>query len=69
MRLPLRTSRRSSSARRITGRPAVPSLLRRQALTNWAMHTDGWITEDDVDAEFRYDRDPVGMVRDRFLSG
>jgi GntR family transcriptional regulator/MocR family aminotransferase len=41
----------------------VMSPLRRQALTNWAMHTDGWIIEDDYDAEFRYDRDPIGMVQ------
>jgi len=41
----------------------VLSPLRRQALTNWAMHTDGWIIEDDYDAEFRYDRDPIGMVQ------
>ena len=31
--------------------------------SNWAVHTDGWIIEDDYDAEFRYDRDPVGMVQ------
>jgi GntR family transcriptional regulator / MocR family aminotransferase len=36
---------------------------RRQALTNWPVHTTGWIIEDDYDAEFRYDRDPVGMVQ------
>jgi GntR family transcriptional regulator / MocR family aminotransferase len=41
----------------------VLSPLRRQALTNWAIHTDGWIIEDDYDAEFRYDRDPIGMVQ------
>ena len=36
---------------------------RRQALTNWAVQSDGWVIEDDYDAEFRYDRDPVGMVQ------
>ena len=41
----------------------VLSPQRRQALANWAAHTDGWIIEDDYDAEFRYDRDPVGMVQ------
>ena len=41
----------------------VLSPQRRQALTNWAVHSDGWIIEDDYDAEFRYDRDPVGMVQ------
>jgi GntR family transcriptional regulator / MocR family aminotransferase len=41
----------------------VLSPQRRQALTKWAVHSDGWIIEDDYDAEFRYDRDPVGMVQ------
>jgi GntR family transcriptional regulator/MocR family aminotransferase len=41
----------------------VLSPLRRQALTNWAVHSNGWVIEDDYDAEFRYDRDPVGMVQ------
>jgi GntR family transcriptional regulator/MocR family aminotransferase len=41
----------------------VLSPQRRQALANWAVHTDGWIVEDDYDAEFRYDREPVGMVQ------
>jgi GntR family transcriptional regulator/MocR family aminotransferase len=41
----------------------VLSPQRRQELTNWAMHTNGWIIEDDYDAEFRYDRDPIGMVQ------
>jgi GntR family transcriptional regulator/MocR family aminotransferase len=41
----------------------VLSPQRRQALTNWAVHADGWVIEDDYDAEFRYDRDPVGMVQ------
>ena len=41
----------------------VLSPQRRQALTNWALHSDGWVIEDDYDAEFRYDRDPVGMVQ------
>jgi GntR family transcriptional regulator/MocR family aminotransferase len=41
----------------------VLSPRRRQELTNWAVQADGWIVEDDYDAEFRYDRDPVGMVQ------
>jgi len=41
----------------------VLSPQRRQALANWAVDTGGWIIEDDYDAEFRYDRDPVGMVQ------
>jgi GntR family transcriptional regulator / MocR family aminotransferase len=41
----------------------VLSPQRRQALTKWAVHSDGWVIEDDYDAEFRYDRDPVGMVQ------
>jgi len=41
----------------------VLSPQRRQALANWAVLTNGWIVEDDYDAEFRYDREPVGMVQ------
>ncbi|HEY7487057.1 MAG TPA: PLP-dependent aminotransferase family protein [Streptosporangiaceae bacterium] len=41
----------------------VLSPQRRQALANWAVHTESWVVEDDYDAEFRYDRDPVGMVQ------
>ncbi|GAA1955183.1 PLP-dependent aminotransferase family protein [Catenulispora subtropica] len=44
---------------------------RRAELIAWARITDGVILEDDYDAEFRYDRDPVGclqgMAPDRVL--
>ncbi len=47
----------------------VLSADRRLALTEWAAACDGTIIEDDYDAEFRYDRDPVGalqgLARDR----
>jgi GntR family transcriptional regulator/MocR family aminotransferase len=36
---------------------------RRQQLAAWADHCDGLIVEDDYDAEFRYDRDPVGALQ------
>jgi GntR family transcriptional regulator / MocR family aminotransferase len=36
---------------------------RRQALVAWATERDGMIVEDDYDAEFRYDRDPVGALQ------
>ena len=36
---------------------------RRQALVAWANQRDGIIVEDDYDAEFRYDRDPVGALQ------
>ncbi|HYN93497.1 MAG TPA: PLP-dependent aminotransferase family protein, partial [Pilimelia sp.] len=36
---------------------------RRAALLAWARETGGLIVEDDYDAEFRYDRDPVGCVQ------
>jgi GntR family transcriptional regulator / MocR family aminotransferase len=36
---------------------------RRQALVAWADERDGTILEDDYDAEFRYDRDPVGLLQ------
>ncbi|GIF78599.1 MocR-like pyridoxine biosynthesis transcription factor PdxR [Asanoa siamensis] len=36
---------------------------RRAALIAWARATGGLIVEDDYDAEFRYDRDPVGCLQ------
>jgi GntR family transcriptional regulator / MocR family aminotransferase len=36
---------------------------RRVALAAWARRTGGWVIEDDYDAEFRYDREPVGAVQ------
>jgi GntR family transcriptional regulator / MocR family aminotransferase len=41
----------------------VLSPERRLALANWAASTGGWVVEDDYDAEFRYDRDPVGVLQ------
>ncbi|WP_329107383.1 PLP-dependent aminotransferase family protein [Micromonospora sp. NBC_01699] len=36
---------------------------RRAALLAWARQTGGLVVEDDYDAEFRYDRDPVGCLQ------
>ncbi|MEV4417866.1 PLP-dependent aminotransferase family protein [Catellatospora sp. NPDC049609] len=36
---------------------------RRAELIDWARRTGGLIIEDDYDAEFRYDRDPVGCLQ------
>ncbi len=36
---------------------------RRHALVAWAAEVDGIILEDDYDAEFRYDRQPVGSLQ------
>ncbi|HTX12937.1 MAG TPA: PLP-dependent aminotransferase family protein [Solirubrobacteraceae bacterium] len=36
---------------------------RRQALVSWANQRDAFVIEDDYDAEFRYDRDPVGALQ------
>ncbi len=36
---------------------------RRQALLAWAAEHDATIVEDDYDAEFRYDREPVGTLQ------
>ena len=36
---------------------------RRQALAAWADEREATIVEDDYDAEFRYDRDPVGALQ------
>ena len=52
-----------------TGVVLAPS--RRAELIAWARAVDGLVIEDDYDAEFRYDRDPVGclqgMAPDRVL--
>jgi GntR family transcriptional regulator / MocR family aminotransferase len=44
-----------------TGTALAPE--RRQALVAWANARDATIIEDDYDAEFRYDRDPVGALQ------
>jgi GntR family transcriptional regulator/MocR family aminotransferase len=44
-----------------TGVPLAPD--RRQALVRWASDRRATIIEDDYDAEFRYDRDPVGALQ------
>ena len=36
---------------------------RRHALIAWAREHDGFLIEDDYDAEFRYDREPVGALQ------
>ena len=41
----------------------VLSAERRGALLAWARRVDGLILEDDYDAEFRYDRRPVGTIQ------
>ncbi|WP_028923011.1 PLP-dependent aminotransferase family protein [Pseudonocardia acaciae] len=41
----------------------VLSPRRRSALLDWAQQRDGLIVEDDYDAEFRYDRRPVGCLQ------
>ena len=42
---------------------AVLSPPRRRALIAWARDVDGYVIEDDYDAEFRYDRHPVGAMQ------
>jgi GntR family transcriptional regulator / MocR family aminotransferase len=41
----------------------VLSAPRRSALVNWANDNNGLIIEDDYDAEFRYDRAPIGALQ------
>ena len=41
----------------------VLSPERRHQLVDWAAAADAVIVEDDYDAEFRYDRDPVGAIQ------
>ena len=42
---------------------AVLSPARRAALVEWAQHNDALVIEDDYDAEFRYDRAPIGALQ------
>ena len=41
----------------------VLSSARRSALVSWAHAVDGYVIEDDYDAEFRYDHHPVGSLQ------
>ena len=41
----------------------VLSPQRRSALVAWALDTGAYVVEDDYDAEFRYDKEPVGVVQ------
>jgi len=41
----------------------VLAARRRHALVEWANRKDGFIVEDDYDSEFRYDREPVGVLQ------
>jgi GntR family transcriptional regulator / MocR family aminotransferase len=36
---------------------------RRAAIVAWAKHRDALILEDDYDAEYRYDREPIGAIQ------
>jgi DNA-binding transcriptional MocR family regulator len=61
---------RRTAARAVLVTPAhqyptgvVLSPRRRAALIAWAADVDGVVLEDDYDAEFRYDRDPVGCLQ------
>ena len=42
---------------------AVMAPERRAELLDWAESVDGIVLEDDYDAEFRYDREPVGVLQ------
>jgi DNA-binding transcriptional MocR family regulator len=61
---------RRTAARAVIVTPAhqyptgvVLSPRRRTQLVAWAAEVDGMVLEDDYDAEFRYDRDPVGCLQ------
>jgi GntR family transcriptional regulator/MocR family aminotransferase len=41
----------------------VLSAARRHALADWARRGGGFIVEDDYDSEFRYDKEPVGVLQ------
>jgi GntR family transcriptional regulator / MocR family aminotransferase len=48
---------------------AVLSGSRRRALLNWSRETGGLVIEDDYDAEFRYDREPVRALQGLHADG
>lgn len=61
---------RSTEARAVLVSPAhqyptgaVLSAQRRAALVEWAAQVDGIVIEEEYDAEFRYDREPVGCLQ------
>ena len=41
----------------------VLAASRRHALMQWASRRDAFIVEDDYDSEFRYDREPIGVLQ------
>ncbi len=41
----------------------VLAAKRRHELVNWAARNAGFVIEDDYDSEFRYDREPVGLLQ------
>jgi GntR family transcriptional regulator/MocR family aminotransferase len=41
----------------------VLAASRRHALVDWAHRSHGFIIEDDYDSEFRYDREPIGVLQ------
>ena len=60
----------ASGARAVITTPAhqsptgvVLAAKRRHALVDWAAGHDGYVIEDDYDSEFRYDREPVGVLQ------
>jgi GntR family transcriptional regulator/MocR family aminotransferase len=60
----------ASGARAVVVTPAhqsptgvVLAASRRHALVEWASRHDAFIVEDDYDSEFRYDREPVGVLQ------
>jgi GntR family transcriptional regulator / MocR family aminotransferase len=61
---------RAGTARAVVVTPAHQSPTgvvlppgRRQRLVEWARAVDGYVIEDDFDAEYRYDRRPVGALQ------
>src|SRR5215475_11410833 len=64
------TALEASGARAVVVTPAhqsptgvVLAAKRRHALVEWAARNDGFVIEDDYDSEFRYDREPVGVLQ------
>ena len=56
-------SRRGDAGAPVAHRRRASAAKRRHALVDWAARNDGFVIEDDYDSEFRYDREPVGVLQ------
>jgi len=60
---PARTTPRWQEYERVVGERLALAPERRAALLEWASRQRAVIIEDDYDAEYRYDREPIGALQ------